>query len=109
MSMNAAWAVLVAAGLLEIAWAVGIKYTANWTRPGPSVLVVAAYLLDLYLLSIPMRRIPAGTAYAVWMGIGTVGVTLFGIALSGEKASFARLGCVALILAGVAGLKLLEG
>jgi quaternary ammonium compound-resistance protein SugE len=108
MSTSTAWLVLVAAGLLEIAWAVGIKYTQNWTRPGPSVLVVGAYLVDLYLLSIPMRRIPVGTAYAVWMGIGTVGVTLLGIALFGEKASFARLGCVALILAGVAGLKLLE-
>ena len=108
MSTNLAWAVLVAAGLLEIAWAVGIKYTAHWTRLGPSVLVVGAYLLDLYLLSIPMRRIPVGTAYAVWMGIGTVGVTLCSIALFGEKASLARLACVALILAGVAGLKLLE-
>lgn len=108
MSMNAAWAVLIVAGVLEIAWAVGIKYTHDWTRLVPSVLVVTAYLVDLYLLSIPMRRIPVGTAYAVWMGIGTVGVTLLGIALFGEKASFARLGCVALILAGVAGLKLLE-
>lgn len=108
MSTNLAWAVLVAAGLLEIAWAVGIRYTHGWTRLVPSVLVVAAYLVDLYLLSIPMHRIPVGTAYAVWMGIGTVGVTLLGIALFGEKASLARLGCVALILAGVAGLKLLE-
>jgi quaternary ammonium compound-resistance protein SugE len=108
LSTNLAWAVLVAAGLLEIAWAVGIRYTANWTRLGPSVLVVGAYLVDLYLLSIPMRRIPVGTAYAVWMAIGTVGVTACGIALWGERASLARLGCVALILAGVAGLKLLE-
>jgi quaternary ammonium compound-resistance protein SugE len=108
LSTNLAWAVLVLAGLLEIAWAVGIRYTASWTRLGPSVLVVGAYLVDLYLLSIPMRRIPVGTAYAVWMGIGTVGVTACGIALWGERVSLARLGCVALILAGVAGLKLLE-
>jgi quaternary ammonium compound-resistance protein SugE len=108
VSTNLAWAVLVAAGLLEITWAVGIKYTAHWTRLGPSVLVVGAYLLDLYLLSIPIRRIPVGTAYAVWMGIGTVGVTLLGIVLFGERASWARLACVALIVGGVAGLKLLE-
>ena len=108
MTTNTAWTVLVIAGLLEIAWAVGIKYTAHWTRLWPSVFVVTAYLVDLYLLSVPMRRLPVGTAYAVWMGIGTVGVTLLGIALFGEKASLARLGCVALILAGVAGLKLLE-
>jgi quaternary ammonium compound-resistance protein SugE len=93
------------AGLLEIAWAVGIRYTQNWTRPVPSTLVALAYIGCLYLLSIAMRRIPAGTAYAVWVGIGTVGVVIWGIAFFGESASFPRLFCIALILIGVIGLK----
>jgi quaternary ammonium compound-resistance protein SugE len=108
MATRTAWVILVIAGLLEIAWAVGIKYTAHWTKAWPSVFVVAAYLFDLYLLSIPMRLLPAGTAYSVWVGIGTLGVTLLGVALFGESASPARLACVGLILAGVIGLKLIH-
>lgn len=107
MAPSTAWLVLVIAGLLEIAWAVGMKYTGNWTRMWPSVFVVGAYLVDLYLLSIPMRQLPAGTAYTVWVGIGSIGVTLFGIFVFGESASPARLACLALIVAGVVGLKLL--
>jgi quaternary ammonium compound-resistance protein SugE len=107
MSSTAAWAVLVVAGLVEIAWAVGMKYTGHWTRFWPSVFVVAAYLVDLYLLSIPMRQLPAGTAYSVWVGIGSVGVTTLGIVLLGESASPLRLVCLGLILTGVVGLKLL--
>ena len=107
MSSTTAWSILVLAGIVEIAWAVGIKYTANWTRLAPSLLVVAAYLVDLYLLSIPMRVLPAGTAYSVWVGIGSIGVVLFGIAVFGESASPMRIACVGLILIGVVGLKLL--
>jgi len=108
MSASMAWAILVLAGLVEIAWAIGIKYTGHWTRLWPSIFVVTAYLVDLYLLSVPMRQLPAGTAYSVWVGIGSVGVTLLGIVFLGESASFRRLACVALILAGVIGLKLIE-
>jgi quaternary ammonium compound-resistance protein SugE len=107
MSTNAAWAVLVLAGLVEIAWAIGIKYTGHWTKIWPSIFVVTAYLVDLYLLSVPMRQLPAGTAYSVWVGIGSVGVTLLGIAFLGESASLPRLSCVGLILVGVVGLKLI--
>jgi quaternary ammonium compound-resistance protein SugE len=108
MSTTTAWLLLVLAGLVEIAWAVGMKYTGHWTRFWPSAFVVGAYLVDLYLLSIPMRQLPAGTAYSVWVGIGSVGVTVFGIVVLGESASPARLACLGLILAGVIGLKLLS-
>jgi quaternary ammonium compound-resistance protein SugE len=108
MSTTSAWLVLILAGMVEIAWAVGLKYTGNWTRPWPSALVITAYLADLYLLSIPIRQLPAGTAYAVWVGIGTVGVALFGIVAFGESASPLRLACLGLIIAGVVGLKLLS-
>ena len=107
MSTSAAWLILVLAGLLEIAWAVGLEFTENWTRLGPSVLVVIAYLVDLILLSLPMRVLPAGTAYTVWVGIGSVGVTVFGILVFAESASPKRLACLALIVAGAIGLKLL--
>ena len=107
MSTTTAWLILVLAGLVEIAWAVGMKYTGHWTRFWPSAFVVTAYLVDLYLLSIPMRQLPAGTAYSVWVGIGSIGVTLFGIVMLGEGASPMRLACLGLILIGVIGLKLL--
>jgi len=107
MSTTSAWLILISAGLVEIAWAVGLKYTEHWSRLGPSVFVLFAYLLGLYMLSIPIRLLPAGTAYAVWVGIGCVGVTLWGIVVFHESASPMRLACVGLILAGVIGLKLL--
>ena len=107
MSPASAWLVLILAGLVEIVWAVGLKYTGNWTRFGPSAFVIVAYLVDLYLLSVAMRPLPAGTAYAVWVGIGTLGVAVYGIAMLGESASPSRLLCLGLILAGVIGLKLL--
>jgi quaternary ammonium compound-resistance protein SugE len=108
MSTTTAWAILILAGLVEIAWAIGLKYTDHWTKFWPSIFVVLAYLVDLYLLSVPMRQLPAGTAYSVWVGIGSVGVTLLGVALFGEGASLARFACVGLILVGVIGLKLIE-
>jgi quaternary ammonium compound-resistance protein SugE len=108
MTTTTAWLILVLAGVVEIAWAVGIKYTDHWTRLGPSLFVVAAYLVDLYLLSIPMRVLPVGTGYSAWVGIGSVGVTLFGIVVLGESASPLRLACVGLIIVGVVGLKLMD-
>jgi quaternary ammonium compound-resistance protein SugE len=106
MSKTGAWVWLVVASLVEIAWATGIKYTEGWTRLWPSVAVVALYVLDLYLLSIPIAQLPVGTAYSVWVGIGSLGATLAGIVLFGEAATPGRLLCIALILAGVVGLKL---
>jgi len=94
------------AGALEIVWAVGVRYTDNWTNPLVSAVVIVAYMACLYPLAIAMRQIPAGTAYAVWVGIGTVGVVLWGILFFGESASPFRLLCIGLILAGVVGLKL---
>lgn len=102
---NWAWLVLCFAGLVEVVWAVGIKYTASWTKFWPSALVVVAYAAGLYLLSFAMRHLPAGTAYAVWVGIGAVGVAVWGIAFFGESASVLRLVCIGLILAGVIGLR----
>jgi quaternary ammonium compound-resistance protein SugE len=99
------WLVLILAGLVEIVWAVGIRYTENWTRPVWCAIVILAYAAGLYFLSYAMRTIPTGTAYAVWVGIGTVGITLWGILVGGEAASALRLVCIALILAGVIGLK----
>jgi quaternary ammonium compound-resistance protein SugE len=106
MSTTTAWAWLVVAALVEIAWAAGIKYTAGWTRLWPSVAVLALYLIDIFLLAIPMRHLPVGTAYSVWVGIGSLGATIAGIVLFGEAAAPGRLLCIALILAGVVGLKL---
>lgn len=108
LSPATAWLLLMLAGALEIVWAVGLKYTEGWTRLGPSVVVGIAYLAGLGLLSLAMRALPAGTAYAVWVGIGTVGVAVWGIAFFGESAAPARLACIGLIVAGVVGLKLVH-
>jgi quaternary ammonium compound-resistance protein SugE len=100
------WLVLVIAGLFEVAWAIGLKYTEGFTRPWPSVATVAAMAVSVVLLGWAMRSLPVGTAYAVWTGIGAVGTVLLGIALFGEPATASRLVCVGLILAGIVGLKL---
>jgi quaternary ammonium compound-resistance protein SugE len=102
-----AWVILFLAGLLEIGWAVGLKYTEGFTRPWPSAATVLAMILSLTLLGFALRTLPLGTAYAVWTGIGTVGTVFVGILLFGESASFARLVCVCLIVSGIVGLKLL--
>lgn len=102
------WFVLVVAGLFEIAWAIGLKYTDGFTRLWPTAATIAAMVVSLGLLGIAMRTIPVGTAYAVWTGIGTVGAVILGIFLFGESATVPRLICVALILAGVLGLKLVD-
>ncbi|OGB71094.1 quaternary ammonium compound-resistance protein SugE [Malikia spinosa] len=100
------WLVLFVAGLLEVAWAIGLKYTEGFTRFWPTVGTVAAMVASIGLLGLAMRTLPVGTAYAVWTGIGAVGTVLFGIILFGEPATVARLVCVGLILAGIVGLKL---
>jgi len=100
-----AWTMLAVAGLFEVAWAVGLKYTEGFSRWWPSVGTVLAMVVSVVLLALAMRTLPVGTAYAVWTGIGAVGTALLGIALFGEPATFARLGCIALIVAGIVGLK----
>ena len=100
------WILLVVAGLLEIVWAVGLKYTEGFTRLWPTVITVFAMLISLALLGAAMRTLPASTAYAVWMGIGVVGTAILGTMMLGEPATFGRLFSIALILAGVIGLKL---
>lgn len=102
-----AWISLVIAGLLEIVWAIGLKYTHGFTRVLPSLITIAAMIASMGLLGLAVRTLPIGTAYAVWTGIGTVGTVLVGIAVLGESASLLRLLCVALIIAGIIGLKLL--
>ncbi len=101
-----AWILLVIAGLLEVTWAIGLKYTEGFTRLWPSVGTLAAMAASVWLLAIAMRTLPVGTAYAVWVGIGAVGTVALGIVLFGEAASAARLASVALIIAGIVGLKL---
>jgi quaternary ammonium compound-resistance protein SugE len=103
-----AWFVLILAGLLEVGWAIGLKYTAGFTRPWPVTLTVAAMLASLGLLGLSLKTLPVGTAYAVWTGVGTIGTALLGIVLFGEDASVARLLCIGLIVAGIAGLKLVS-
>jgi quaternary ammonium compound-resistance protein SugE len=101
-----AWIILIAAGLLEIGWAVGLKYTEGFTRFWPSVGTLGAMAASVALLGWAMRSLPLGTAYAVWTGIGAVGTVALGVAFFDEPASIARLACVALIVAGIVGLKL---
>ena len=101
-----AWIVLVIAGLFEVGWAIGLKYTDSFTRLWPSVATIAAMAVSVVLLGWSMRTLPVGTAYAVWTGIGAVGTVLLGVVLLGEPATVGRLGCVALIVAGIVGLKL---
>lgn len=100
------WLLLFVAGLLEVVWAIGLKYTEGFTRLWPSVGTGAAMVASVVLLGLAMRTLPVGTAYAVWTGIGAVGTVILGIVLFAEPATAARLGCVALIIAGIAGLKL---
>lgn len=102
-----AWIYLFAAGLLEIAWAVGLKYTQGFTKLGPSVLTLVSMAGSVGLLGLALRHLPLGTAYAIWTGIGTVGTAIAGMILLGEPAGALRLMCIALIVAGILGLKLL--
>lgn len=104
-----AWIALFVAGLFEIAWAIGLKYTEGFTRLWPSVGTVAAMAASVVLLAWAMKTLPVGTAYAVWTGIGAAGTVVLGIVLFGEAATVARLACVGLIIAGIVGLKLVTG
>jgi quaternary ammonium compound-resistance protein SugE len=101
-----AWLVLVIAGLFEVGWAIGLKYTEGFTRLWPSVATLAAMTVSIGLLALAMRSLPVGTAYAVWTGIGALGTVALGMALFGEPATVSRLACAGLILAGIVGLKL---
>ena len=100
------WFVLLVAGLLEIAWAIGLKYTEGFTRLWPTVGTVASMVASVVLLGIAMKSLPVGTAYAVWVGIGAVGTAILGMVLLGESANTGRLVSLGLIVAGVIGLKL---
>lgn len=101
------WTLLLLAGLFEVAWAIGLKYTQGFTRPLPTLLTLAAMAVSVLLLAQAVRHLPLGTAYAVWTGIGAVGTVLLGIVLFHEPASATRLLCVGLIIAGIMGLKLM--
>ncbi|MBJ6982342.1 quaternary ammonium compound efflux SMR transporter SugE [Luteimonas sp. MC1572] len=104
-----AWIYLLLAGLFEIGFAIGLKYTEGFTRLWPSVWTVATAAISLWLLTQALKVIPVGTAYAIWTGIGAIGVATIGILVFSDSASPARLACIALIVAGVVGLKLVSG
>lgn len=103
-----AWTLLVGAGLLEVVWAIALKQSEGFSRLVPSVVGIVAAVTSFAMLAFALRWLPVGTAYAVWVGIGAAGVALAGIVALGDSASAPRLGCVALIVAGVIGLKLIE-
>lgn len=100
------WTLLFFAGLFEVAWAIGLKYTDGFSKLVPSALTVAAMIASVVLLGLAMKQLPVGTAYAVWTGIGTVGTVILGIVLMGDPATPMRLACLSLIVLGIAGLKL---
>jgi len=100
------WTLLFLAGLFEVAWAVGLKYTDGFTKPLPTTLTVGAMVVSVVLLGLAVKDLPVGTAYAVWTGIGTIGTVILGIVLLGDSAAPIRIVCLALILTGIVGLKL---
>lgn len=100
------WFILVLAGLFEIGWAIGLKYTEGFTRPWPTLGTAAAMVVSLFLLGIAMKSLPVGTAYAVWVGVGALGTAALGIVLFGEPANLGRVLSLGLIVAGIIGLKL---
>jgi quaternary ammonium compound-resistance protein SugE len=101
-----AWTILFVAGLFEIGWAIGLKYTDGFTRPLPTILTIGSMIISMAMLGLALKTLPVGTGYAVWTGIGTVGTALLGIWLMGEPATAIRLACIALIVCGILGLKL---
>lgn len=100
------WIYLFLAGVLEVGWVIGLKYTDGFTRPLPTILTVLSMVASVGLLGLAVRDLPIGTAYAVWTGIGTVGAVTLGMVLFGDPATVARIACIGLILIGIAGLKL---
>ena len=103
-----AWTLLIVAGLFEVGWAIGLKYTEGFTKLWPSVWTAAAMIVSLYLLAIALKSIPVGTGYAVWTGIGAVGTAILGIILLGDPATLPRIACIGLVVAGIAGLKMVS-
>jgi quaternary ammonium compound-resistance protein SugE len=103
-----AWTYLFFAGLFEIGWAIGLKYTHGFSRLVPTALTVASMAVSLGLLGLALKSLPLGTAYAIWTGIGTIGTAILGIILFGEPATALRLACIGLIVAGIVGLKLVS-
>ncbi|MDP1866614.1 quaternary ammonium compound efflux SMR transporter SugE [Bradyrhizobium sp.] len=101
-----AWLLLLIAGLLEVGWAVGLKYTEGFSRLVPSVLTLACMAASIGMLGLALKTLPMGTAYAVWTGIGAVGTAILGIVLFGDPAGVARIACIGMIVAGIVGLKL---
>ena len=101
-----AWVTLVVAGLFEVGWAIGLKYTEGFSRPLPSLLTALSMIVSLGLLGFALKSLPVGTAYAVWTGIGTIGTAVLGILLFAEPATVLRLSCIGFIVAGIVGLKL---
>jgi quaternary ammonium compound-resistance protein SugE len=103
------WFILIVAGLFEIGWAVGLKYTEGFTRLWPSVWTIAAMIISLGLLGLALKSLPVGTAYAVWVGVGAVGTAVVGVLVLGETLTVAKIACLVLIVAGIVGLKLTSG
>lgn len=104
--MPTPWTLLLIAGLFEVGWAVGLKYSDGLSKPAPTLLTIVAMAISLFLLGKALRDIPVGTGYAVWTGVGAVGTAIFGIMLFGEPRDLVRLACIGLIVLGIAGLKL---
>ena len=102
------WIILLAAGAVEILMTLALKYAQGWTRPWPSGLGIAAALLSIFLLTYALRELPVGTAYAIWTGIGAVGIAVLGIVLFGESAAPLRLLCIGVIVCGIVGLRVIE-
>ena len=107
--MSTPWLLLLGAGLLEVVWAIGLKYTEGFSRLAPSAITIAAMIGSVWLLAVALKSIPVGTGYAVWTGIGAVGTAILGIVLFNEAVTVARLACIGLIVAGIFGLKLVSG
>lgn len=106
-SATTAWLILAAAGMLEIAWAIGLKYADGFTRLVPSLVTLVAAAASFWLLALAIRVLPVGTAYAAWTGIGAVGTAALGMLLFAEPATTGRMACIAMIVAGIVGLKLI--
>lgn len=104
-----AWVYLILAGLFEVAWAIGLKYTEGWSKLYPSLLTIAGMIISFQFLALALKTLPIGTAYAIWTGIGTVGAAVLGMVLFGESRDAMKIICIVLIIAGIAGLKLSSG
>lgn len=102
------WLILIIAGLFEVWWAIGLKYSEGFSKPVPSIFTIAGMIASFYFLSLALKSLPLGTAYAIWTGIGTIGTVILGIILFKEPADIFRLLCIGFIIIGIAGLKLVS-